>query len=61
MGNMAIKPANRNRLTLYILIAMLAARGTSILRNIYSISRGYEDLATRLKSLGAKIEVLRGI
>ena len=44
-----------------ILIAMLAAKGTSILRNIYSISRGYEDLASRLKSLGAKIEVLRGI
>jgi UDP-N-acetylglucosamine 1-carboxyvinyltransferase len=41
-----------------ILIAMLAAEGTSILRNVYSISRGYEDLATRLRSLGAKIETL---
>ena len=41
-----------------ILIAMLAARGTSILRNIYSINRGYEDLVTRLKKLGAKIEVV---
>jgi UDP-N-acetylglucosamine 1-carboxyvinyltransferase len=44
-----------------ILIAMLAARGTSILRNIYSISRGYEDLAHRLRTLGAKIETLHGI
>lgn len=42
-----------------ILIAMLAARGTSILRNIYSINRGYEDLVTRLKKLGAKIEVVK--
>jgi len=39
-----------------ILIAMLAAKGTSILRNVYSINRGYEDLAGRLSKLGAKIE-----
>jgi UDP-N-acetylglucosamine 1-carboxyvinyltransferase len=44
-----------------ILIAMLAARGTSILRNIYTINRGYEDLAQRLNSLGAKIEVISDI
>jgi UDP-N-acetylglucosamine 1-carboxyvinyltransferase len=43
-----------------ILIAMLAAKGTSILRNVYSITRGYEDLVGRLKKLGAKIEILRG-
>ncbi len=41
-----------------ILIAMLAAKGESILRNVYSINRGYEDLVTRLKSLGAKIEIV---
>ncbi len=41
-----------------ILIAMLAAKGKSILRNIYSINRGYEDLVTRLKQLGAKIDFL---
>lgn len=40
-----------------ILIGMLAANGTSILRNIYTINRGYEDLAERLNSLGAKITV----
>lgn len=39
-----------------ILIAMLAAKGESILRNVYSINRGYEDLFNRLNSLGAKIE-----
>lgn len=44
-----------------ILIAMLAARGTSLLRNVYSINRGYENLVERLKSLGAKIEIIHGI
>ena len=44
-----------------ILIAMLAASGTSILRNIYSISRGYEDLANRLNKLGARIKILRSL
>jgi len=43
-----------------ILIAMLAAKGTSVLRNVYSITRGYEDLANRLKKLGAHIETLSG-
>jgi len=41
-----------------ILIAMLAARGTSILRNVYSINRGYENLVQRLQKLGAKIEII---
>lgn len=41
-----------------ILIAMLAAKGESILRNVYSINRGYENLVVRLKSLGAKIEII---
>jgi len=42
-----------------ILIAMLAAEGVSVLRNIYSINRGYEDLVTRLSDIGAKIKILR--
>ncbi|MBI3088921.1 MAG: UDP-N-acetylglucosamine 1-carboxyvinyltransferase, partial [Candidatus Colwellbacteria bacterium] len=42
-----------------ILIAMLAASGTSVLRNVYSISRGYEDLANRLNKLGANIKPQR--
>lgn len=41
-----------------ILIAMLAAEGTSILRNVYSIARGYEDLAERLNNLGANVKAL---
>jgi len=42
-----------------ILIAMLGAKGKSILRNVYSINRGYEDIAKRLNSLGAKIKMIR--
>jgi UDP-N-acetylglucosamine 1-carboxyvinyltransferase len=51
----ALRPAS------LLLIGMLAANGTSILRNIYTIQRGYEDLAERLNSLGARIEVLHEI
>ncbi len=42
-----------------ILIGMMAAEGTSVLRNVYSINRGYEDLAARLNKLGAKITLLK--
>ncbi|MGH7194062.1 MAG: UDP-N-acetylglucosamine 1-carboxyvinyltransferase, partial [Candidatus Saccharimonadales bacterium] len=41
-----------------LLIGMLAAPGISVLRNVYTINRGYEDLANRLNSLGAKISVI---
>lgn len=41
-----------------ILVAMLAAKGQSILRNVYPIARGYESLATRLASLGADIKLV---
>ena len=41
-----------------ILIGMLVAPGTSMLRNVYTINRGYEELADRLNALGAKITVL---
>ena len=51
----ALRPA------VVILLAMLAAPGRSVLRNVYSIARGYEDFAKRLKSLGADIEPLTGI
>lgn len=49
------------RPSVIILIAMLAADGTSILRNVYNINRGYEDLAARLNSIGAKIETFRDL
>lgn len=44
-----------------ILIAMLAAEGVSILRNIYSINRGYEGIIERLNALGARIKILRSL
>jgi UDP-N-acetylglucosamine 1-carboxyvinyltransferase len=46
----ALRPAT------ILLIGMLAAEGRSILRNIYSINRGYEDLVPRLEKIGAHIE-----
>jgi len=49
----ALRPAT------IILIAMLAAPGHSILRNVYSISRGYEDLVEKLQSLGASVRILK--
>lgn len=51
----ALRPA------VLLLIGMLAANGTSMLRNVYSINRGYEYLAERLNKLGAKIEILHDI
>lgn len=44
-----------------ILVAMLAAEGTSILRNVYTISRGYEDLPGRLSAIGADIKMINAI
>ncbi len=48
----ALRPAT------ILLIAMLAASGQSVLRNIYSINRGYEKLIERLSSIGAKVSYL---
>jgi UDP-N-acetylglucosamine 1-carboxyvinyltransferase len=44
-----------------LLIGMLAAPGISTLRNVYTINRGYEDLAARLNSLGAQISVIHEV
>ncbi len=46
------------RPSVVILLAMLAAPGKSILRDVYSINRGYEDFANRLNELGAEIETV---
>lgn len=46
----AIRPA------VAVLIGMIAAKGRSVLRNAYTIERGYEDLAQRLQKVGVKIE-----
>lgn len=40
-----------------ILVAMLGAPGVSVLKDVYSINRGYENLEERLKSIGADIEL----
>ena len=39
-----------------LLGAALCAKGTSVINNVEQIDRGYEDLDTRLRALGAKIE-----
>ena len=46
------------RPSVVILLAMLAAPGKSVLRDVYNINRGYEDIANRLNSLGADIETV---
>ena len=51
----ALRPA------VVVLIGMLAAPGSSILRNTYSIDRGYQDFVNRLRHLGAEIKPLVGI
>ena len=51
----ALRPAS------LLLIGMLAADGISTLQNVYTINRGYEDLAERLNSVGAKIQVLHEV
>ena len=55
MAPQALRPA------VVVLIGMLAAPGTSILRNVYPINRGYQDFAARLRHLGADIVPLTGI
>ena len=47
------------RPSMVILISMLGAPGTSILRNVYMINRGYEEIAKRLNSIGADIKILK--
>lgn len=47
------------RPSMVILISMLAAEGTSILRSVYMINRGYEDITRRLNSIGADITILK--
>lgn len=51
----AIRPATIN------LIGMLAADGISTLRNIYTINRGYENIAKTFNNLGAQIEIIKDI
>lgn len=54
-SEMVCPPALRPSINL--LIAMLAAKGKSILRNSYPIDRGYENLYERLNEIGADIQI----
>ena len=63
-GGTPLKPAQvvcppALRPSMVILISMLAAPGKSILRNVYMINRGYEEIADRLNSIGADIKILK--
>jgi len=49
----ALRPA------VMLMVAMLGAEGKSILRSVYAINRGYEDLVGRLNKIGAKIKMLK--
>jgi UDP-N-acetylglucosamine 1-carboxyvinyltransferase len=46
------------RPSINLLICMLAAPGRSILRNSYSIDRGYENIVKRLNKIGADITAI---
>ncbi len=43
-----------------VLLAAMAARGTTNLMDVYVINRGYEDLPHRLNALGANIRIFWG-
>lgn len=63
-GGTTLKPAQvvcppALRPAMIILIGMLGANGTSILRNVYMINRGYEEIAERLNKIGAEIKILK--
>ena len=53
-GSDMVSPDVRAGMAMFI--AALCAEGKSTIHNIYQIERGYENLAAKLKSLGAKIE-----
>ncbi len=48
----ALRPA------VMLMVAMLGAEGKSILRDVYAINRGYENIVKRLNKVGAKIKTL---
>ncbi|HBU28022.1 TPA: UDP-N-acetylglucosamine 1-carboxyvinyltransferase [Candidatus Uhrbacteria bacterium] len=46
------------RPSMLVLLGMLSANGTSMLRNVYSINRGYERIAEKLNKLGARVTIV---
>ena len=62
-GGTPLKPAQivcppALRPSMVIMLAMLGAKGISILRNVYMINRGYEEIVNRLNSIGADIKII---
>lgn len=53
-GQVVCPPALRP--SVVIMLAMLAGEGKSILRNVYMINRGYEDIVKRFNSIGARMK-----
>lgn len=53
-GSTIVSPDIRAGMAL--LIAALAAEGTSVIHNIEQVDRGYQDIDLRLKALGAHVE-----
>jgi UDP-N-acetylglucosamine 1-carboxyvinyltransferase len=53
-GTTMVSPDIRAGISL--LIAALSADGKSVIHNIEQIDRGYEDIDTRLRALGADIK-----
>lgn len=49
----ALRPA------VMLMVAMLGAEGKSILRSVYAINRGYENIVERLNKIGARIKILK--
>jgi UDP-N-acetylglucosamine 1-carboxyvinyltransferase len=46
------------RPSVVIMLAMLATKGKSILRNTYMIDRGYENIVERFNQIGAKVKIV---
>ena len=42
-----------------LVIAGLAARGRTEISRIYHLERGYENMAGKLRGLGARVDILR--
>ncbi|MCW8966380.1 MAG: UDP-N-acetylglucosamine 1-carboxyvinyltransferase [Candidatus Pacearchaeota archaeon] len=58
-GSEVVSPDVRAGMAL--LIAALCAEGESTIHNVYQIERGYENITTRLTSLGAKISRVKDV
>ncbi len=58
-GEIVCPPALRP--SVMIMVTMLGIEGRSILRNVYAIKRGYENIVERLNSIGADIQIVKEI